>query len=32
MEGEDCHFKFKISVLGDRAVGKTAFIDCRNSY
>jgi len=28
MEGDDYHFKFKVVILGDKAVGKTAFLDC----
>lgn len=28
MESDDYHFKFKIVILGDKAVGKTAFLDC----
>lgn len=28
MEGDDYHFKFKIVILGDKAVGKTSFLDC----
>jgi len=27
MEQEDYHFKLKVSVLGDKSVGKTAIID-----
>jgi predicted ATP-binding protein involved in virulence len=25
--GDDYHFKFKISIVGDSGVGKTAFLD-----
>lgn len=28
MEGDDYHFKFKVVILGDKAVGKTSFLDC----
>jgi GTPase SAR1 family protein len=28
MESDDYHFKFKVVVLGDKAVGKTSFLDC----
>ena len=27
MEADDYHFKLKISVLGDKSVGKTSIID-----
>ena len=26
MENDDYHFKFKVVVLGDKAVGKTSFL------
>jgi hypothetical protein len=29
MEGDDYHFKFKVVILGDKAVGKTSFLDCK---
>jgi len=32
MESDDYHFKFKIVILGDKAVGKTAFLDCKSSF
>lgn len=28
MDLEDYHFKFKIVLLGDKGVGKSAFLDC----
>jgi len=28
MESEDYHFKFRFVILGDKSVGKTAFLDC----
>jgi len=28
MDGDDYHFKFKVVILGDKAVGKTSFLDC----
>ena len=31
MEGDDYHFKFKVVILGDKAVGKTAFLDCKST-
>ena len=32
MEGDDYHFKFKVVLLGDKAVGKTSFLDCTLSF
>ena len=32
MENDDYHFKFKVVVLGDKAVGKTSFLDCIRSF
>jgi GTPase SAR1 family protein len=32
MEGDDYHFKFKVVILGDKAVGKTSFLDCNTSF
>lgn len=31
MEGDDYHFKFKVVILGDKAVGKTSFLDCTST-
>ena len=31
MEGDDYHFKFKVVLLGDKAVGKTSFLDCTDA-
>ena len=31
MEGDDYHFKFKTVILGDKAVGKTSFLDCTHA-
>jgi GTPase SAR1 family protein len=31
MESEDYHFKFRIVILGDKSVGKTAFLESQTS-
>ena len=29
-EYDDYHFKFKVSILGEKGVGKSAFLDSKN--
>lgn len=29
MDLDDYHFKLKISILGDKSVGKSSFTDCK---
>ena len=29
MDSEDYHFKLKVTVLGDKSVGKTSLTDCK---